>query len=79
MLVQFCFFSAYLMMSVPAGKLIRRWGYKKGIISDLLIPSFGCLSFYPSAAIQSYSMFLLSLFILATGVTFLPDSAWLNE
>jgi FHS family L-fucose permease-like MFS transporter len=75
MLVQFCFFSAYLMMSVPAGKLIRRWGYKKGIISGLLIAAFGCLSFYPSAAIQSYTMFLLSLFILATGVTFLQVSA----
>ena len=75
MLVQFCFFSAYFIMSIPAGSIIDKIGLKKGLITGLLISSLGCLSFYPSAELQSYPMFLLSLFVLASGITFLQVSA----
>jgi FHS family L-fucose permease-like MFS transporter len=75
MLVQFCFFSAYFLISIPAGAIIQRVGYKAGIVTGLILASIGCLCFYPSAELQSYPMFLFSLFILASGVTFLQVAA----
>ncbi|WP_068544455.1 L-fucose:H+ symporter permease [Thalassotalea crassostreae] len=75
MLVQFCFFSAYFIVSVPAGNIVKKIGYKSGIITGLCIAGIGCLTFYPAATTQSYSIFLLALFILASGITFLQVSA----
>ncbi|HAL23785.1 MAG TPA: glucose/galactose MFS transporter, partial [Stenotrophomonas sp.] len=69
MLVQFTFFGAYFLMSVPAGRLVARLGYKKGIIAGLLIAGVGALGFWPSAALRTYDAFLASLFVLATGIT----------
>src|SRR3954463_15129521 len=45
-LVQFCFFSAYFVVSLPAGRIVSRIGYKQGIIFGLLITAIGCLLFY---------------------------------
>ncbi|MBT0728033.1 L-fucose:H+ symporter permease [Rosenbergiella australiborealis] len=74
-LVQFCFFFAYFVMSYPAGKIVAKLGYKVGIILGLLIAAIGCILFYPSAAMRSYPLFLLSLFILASGLTLLQVAA----
>lgn len=68
-LVQFCFFSAYFFASLPAGKIVARFGYKQGTVLGLVITAFGCLLFYPAAGEQSYNLFLVGLFILASGVT----------
>ena len=75
MLVQFCFFGAYFIVSLPSGMLIKRFGYQKGIVLGLVIASVGCMTFYPAAALHSYPVFLLALFILASGITLLQVSA----
>ncbi|MCL7715451.1 L-fucose:H+ symporter permease [Stenotrophomonas mori] len=75
MLVQFTFFGAYFLMSLPAGRLVARLGYKKGIIAGLLIAAAGALGFWPSAALRIYEAFLASLFVLATGITVLQVAA----
>ena len=75
MLVQFCFFGAYFLVSVPSGYLIKRVGYQKGIVLGLVIAAIGCALFYPAAAVFSYPVFLFALFVLASGVTLLQVSA----
>ncbi len=75
MLIQFCFFGAYFVVSMPAGALIRRIGYQKGIVTGLLIASLGCLMFLPAASLKIYALFLLALFVLASGITILQVSA----
>lgn len=75
MLVQFTFFGAYFLMSLPAGRLVAHLGYKKGIIAGLLIAGVGALGFWPSAALRTYDAFLASLFVLATGITVLQVAA----
>lgn len=75
MLVQFCFFGAYFIISPFAGKLIAKVGYLKGIIIGLLTIASGCLLFYPAAEIGEYWVFLLGLFVLASGITILQVSA----
>ena len=75
MLIQFCFFFAYFVVSVPAGRLIKSVGYKIGIVIGLLVAALGCVGFYPSAASNSYPLFLSSLFILASGITVLQVAA----
>lgn len=71
MLVQFCFFTAYALMSIPMGKLVEKIGYKGGVIGGFLIAAFGCILFYPAAGSASYPIFLGALFILATGIVLL--------
>ncbi|BDX07131.1 sugar MFS transporter [Planctobacterium marinum] len=75
MLVQFCFFSAYFLISIPAGKLIQKSGYQKGIVIGLVTAALGCLIFIPSAKLTAYWMFLGALFILASGITILQVAA----
>jgi len=75
MLVQFCFFGAYFIMSPLAGKLISKIGYLKGIITGLLTIAVGCSLFYPAAEIGVYWLFLAGLFVLASGITILQVSA----
>jgi FHS family L-fucose permease-like MFS transporter len=74
MLVQFCFFGAYAIVSLPAGALIRRIGYQKGAVTGLLIAAVGCALFYP-ASYSSYGMFLFAFFVLASGITVLQVAA----
>jgi len=75
MMVQFCFFGAYFLVSLPAGKLVKSMGYQKGIVIGLVIAALGCLMFYPAASLHSYPVFLSALFVLATGITVLQVSA----
>ncbi|MBN1119031.1 MAG: sugar MFS transporter [Bacteroidales bacterium] len=75
MLVQFVFFTAYALMSLPSGSLVSRIGYKKGIVIGLVIAGIGALMFYPAAEVHSYAFFLAAFFVLATGITLLQVSA----
>lgn len=75
MLVQFCFFGAYFIVSIPAGILVKKVGYKTGIVIGLSIAAVGCLMFYPAAQMRVYAVFLLALFVLAGGITILQVSA----
>lgn len=75
MLIQFCFFGAYFIVSIPAGHLIGKIGYKNGIVTGLMIAGIGCLLFYPAAQLEVYNLFLLALFVLASGITILQVAA----
>ncbi|QQX82291.1 sugar MFS transporter [Shewanella sp. KX20019] len=75
MLIQFCFFGAYFLVSIPAGKLVKKVGYQRGIISGLVIASIGCALFYPAATLAIYPLFLGALFVLASGITILQVAA----
>src|SRR5450432_293981 len=75
MLVQFTFFGAYFVMSLPCGKVVSRLGYKHSIVLGLLIAACGAALFYPAASLPSYAVFLGALFILATGITLLQVAA----
>jgi FHS family L-fucose permease-like MFS transporter len=74
MLVQFCFFGAYFVVSLPAGGLVKRIGYQRGAVTGLVIAATGCLLFYP-AATSGYGLFLFALFVLASGITILQVAA----
>lgn len=75
MLIQFCFFGAYFLVSIPAGSLVKKLGFQKGIVLGLIIAAVGCLGFYPAASMHSYPVFLFALFVLASGITILQVSA----
>ncbi|KZN62084.1 hypothetical protein N473_21300 [Pseudoalteromonas luteoviolacea CPMOR-1] len=75
MLVQFCFFGAYVIVSIPAGNLVSKIGFQKGIVLGLFIAALGCVMFGPAAVIGLYEVFLLALFVLASGITVLQVSA----
>jgi FHS family L-fucose permease-like MFS transporter len=75
MLVQFCFFGAYFVVSPFAGKLIDKVGYQQGIVMGLLTTAAGCILFYPSASLHMYCLFLLAFFVLASGITILQVAA----
>ena len=75
MLIQFCFFAAYFVVSVPSGYLVEKIDYKAGIIAGLSIAGIGCLLFYPAASQHSYPLFLAALFVLASGITLLQVAA----
>jgi FHS family L-fucose permease-like MFS transporter len=74
-LVQFCFFGAYAISSLPSGYLVEHIGYKKGIIIGLCVAAIGCIGFYPAASLQSYPLFLFAFFVLASGITLLQVAA----
>ncbi len=71
MLVQVCFFSAYFFMSIPSGRLTQKKGYRFGIVTGLATAGVGTLGFIPAAQMSSYGIFLISLFVLASGITLL--------
>jgi FHS family L-fucose permease-like MFS transporter len=75
MLIQFCFFAAYFVVSVPCGYLVEKIDYKGGIITGLAIADIGCLLFYPAATLHSYPLFLAAFFVLASGITLLQVAA----
>lgn len=73
--VQVAFFGGYFLAAWPAGRFMERIGYQRGIVCGLLICAVGALLFIPAASIRTYSMFLLGLFIMACGQSFLEVSA----
>ena len=70
-LVQFAFFIAYGVTSIPSGNLLHKIGYKKGVILGLAIMGIGCLFFLPAAAFRTFWIFMLGYFVLASGMTVL--------
>ncbi len=74
-LIQLSFFGAYFLLSIPAGLILSKIGYKKGIILGLVTMALGCLLFYPAASTRIYIVFLLAVFVLASGMTILQVAA----
>lgn len=74
-LVDTAIFFAYFVMAIPAGFIMKRFGYKAGIISGLLIFALGSFLFIPAANTQSYNFFLMALFIIGCGLTILESAA----
>ena len=75
LLVQFIFYLAYLLMSLPWAALLERIGYKRSIVVGLTIMAAGSALFVPAALLQSYEWFLGALFVLASGITLLQVAA----
>lgn len=75
MLIQFCFFGAYFVMSLPAGALVHRVGFKPGLVTGLMVAGVGAVLFYPAATLRVYPLFLAALFVLASGITLLQVAA----
>jgi FHS family L-fucose permease-like MFS transporter len=69
MLVQFAFFAAYFIVSIPAAALVRRIGYMRAAVVGLLTMTLGCLLFIPASAQGLFGLFLVALFVLAAGIT----------
>jgi MFS transporter, FHS family, L-fucose permease len=74
-LVQFAFYMGYFVLSMPAALLMRRFGYKAGLVTGLLLYAFGTLLFWPAAVVSSYYFFLFALFVIAAGLSFLETGA----
>jgi FHS family L-fucose permease-like MFS transporter len=74
-LIQFCFFGAYFIVSIPAGMLVKKIGFQGGIATGLFTAALGCLLFIPAATFATYWMFLGALFVLASGITVLQVAA----
>lgn len=74
-LVQFYFFLTYGLCSIPAGKIIERLGYQKGMIIGFLFSATGALLFLPAAGFHQYYLFLSALFIVAIGIVFMQVAA----
>ena len=71
LLVQFCFFGAYFVMSVPSGWVVGNIGYKGGIIAALTTMGIGLLLFVPASIVISYPLFLFALFVVGSGLALL--------
>jgi MFS transporter, FHS family, L-fucose permease len=74
-LIQFAFYIGYFCAALPAGFVIRRSGYKSGILVGLVLYAVGALAFYPAAQARSYADFLAALYVIAFGLAFLETSA----
>ena len=74
-LVQFAFFTAFFVVSVPAGAILSKIGYRKGIVLGLVVMAIGCLFFYPAAEYRNFNVFLVGYFTLAGGITILQVAA----
>jgi len=74
-LVDSAFFIAYFVMALPAGALMKRYGYRMGIVGGLLLFATGTFLFWPAATLRSYPFFLGALFVIASGLTFLETAA----
>jgi FHS family L-fucose permease-like MFS transporter len=74
-LVQSAFYLGYFLLAAPAAMLMRRTSYKAGMIVGLLLFGSGACLFYPAAQAESYSYFLLALFVIASGLSFLETAS----
>jgi len=74
-LTQAAVYGAYFIMALPAGWIIKKWGYRIGVITGLVFFGVGSLMFIPGAHINSFYFFVLSLFVLGCGLTCLETSA----
>lgn len=74
-LVQSAFYMGYFLLAMPAAQLMRRAGYKAGILVGLILYGSGCILFWPAALITKYWFFLMALFVIASGLSFLETAA----
>ena len=74
-LIQFAFFTAFFVFSLPAGFILSKIGYKKGIVFGLVTMALGCLLFYPASEYRNFTIFLIGYFTLAGGITVLQVAA----
>lgn len=74
-MVQVAWFVPYGLLSIPAGFMLARTGYKRGILIGLALAGLGCLAFYPAAEYRQFSLFMAALFTLASGITMLQVAA----
>ena len=74
-LVQAVVYGGYFLMALPAGSIIKKWGYRTGVVTGLILYGIGALLFIPGERIMSFEFFLLSLFIIGCGLTCLETAA----
>ncbi|MDR2950142.1 MAG: sugar MFS transporter [Prevotella sp.] len=74
-LVQFALYGGYFVMGIPAGLIIKKYGYKKGIVFGLFVFAIGAFLFYPATLIKTFYPFLIALFVIACGLTCLETAA----
>ncbi len=74
-LVQAMVYGGYFIMAIPAGVIIRKWGYKAGVLTGLILYGIGALLFVPGERMMSFDFFLLCLFIIGCGLTCLETAA----
>ncbi|HET8635422.1 MAG TPA: MFS transporter, partial [Acidobacteriaceae bacterium] len=74
-LVQSAFYLGYFLLAIPAAMLMRRSGYKAGFLTGLALFGTGAILFWPAAIVDRYSFFLVALFIVAAGLSFLETAA----
>ncbi|MBP6054091.1 MAG: L-fucose:H+ symporter permease [Cytophagaceae bacterium] len=74
-IVETAFYFGYFVMALPAGVVMRKYGYKAGILLGLILYAAGAFLFYPAAEVREYSFFLLALFMIASGIAFLETAA----
>lgn len=74
-LIQTCYFGAYFLVSLPAGRIMKQVGYKNGMLIGLGLCACGCLMFYPAARVRQFWCFLVALFVMASGAAFLEVAA----
>src|SRR5438270_2480784 len=75
MLVAFAFYISYFVMAFPSSFILKKTGYKKGMMLGLFVMAAGALIFIPAAATRAYPVFLIGLFVEATGLTLLQTAA----
>jgi len=73
--VQMAFYLGYFLLAIPAGQLMRRVGYKTGVVTGLVLLGGGCWMFWPAANAGSYQLFLAAEFVIASGLSFLETAA----
>jgi glucose/galactose transporter len=74
LLVAFAFYISYFVMALPASIVLKKTGFKNGIMLGLLIMAVGAFVFIPAANVRQYSLFLLGLFIIGTGLSLLQTA-----
>jgi FHS family L-fucose permease-like MFS transporter len=74
-LIQSAFYMGYFLLAVPAALVMKRFGYKTGLVIGLFLYSAGTFLFYPAAMVQKYGFFLFALFVIASGASFLETGA----
>ena len=73
--IQIWFYLGYFSLAIPAGQLMRRFGYKTGIVTGLFLLGSGCFLFYPAAQAGIYVFFLVAQFVIASGLSFLETGS----
>lgn len=74
-LIQSAFYMGYFLLAMPAALMMKKYGYKSGLVVGLLLYGLGCFLFWPAAKIGAYGFFLFALFVIATGLAFLETGA----